>query len=78
MDAGLAKQAAENVLPDLVPTVLIPASAIIAIVFGLWLWKRVSYITLVPGATGRDLRKPPLRAPPEARRRWLDHGFHGV
>lgn len=36
-------------LPDIVPTVLIPVSAVLAIVFGLWLWKRVSAISLSPG-----------------------------
>jgi inorganic pyrophosphatase len=36
-------------LPDIVPTVLIPVSAILAIIFGLWLWKRVSAISLSPG-----------------------------
>jgi hypothetical protein len=42
-----AKEA--NILPDLVPTILIPSAAIVAIIFGLWLWKRVSAISLVPG-----------------------------
>jgi len=46
----VAKEA--NILPDLVPTILIPASAVVAIAFGLWLWKRVSAISLVPGAPG--------------------------
>lgn len=36
-------------MPDIVPTIMIPVSAVIAIVFGLWLWKRVSAISLVPG-----------------------------
>ncbi|KAF6252549.1 pyrophosphate-energised proton pump [Scenedesmus sp. NREL 46B-D3] len=36
-------------LPDIVPTVVIPVSAILAIVFGAWLWKRVSAISLTPG-----------------------------
>lgn len=36
-------------MPDIVPTILIPASAVLAIAFGLWLWKRVSAISLVPG-----------------------------
>lgn len=40
---------APNMMPDMVPTILIPASAIVAIIFGLWLWKRVSAISLVPG-----------------------------
>ena len=44
----VAKEA--NMMPDMVPTILIPASALLAIAFGLWLWKRVSAISLVPGA----------------------------
>jgi hypothetical protein len=47
------KPVAPNMLPDIVCTVVIPASAIVAIIFGLWLWKRVSSITLVPGDGGR-------------------------
>lgn len=40
---------APHILPDLAVNILIPSSAIIAIVFGLWLWKRVSYISMTPG-----------------------------
>ncbi|WIA41962.1 hypothetical protein OEZ86_009266 [Tetradesmus obliquus] len=37
------------ILPDIVPTVLIPVSAVLAIIFGAWLWKRVSAISMTPG-----------------------------
>lgn len=45
----VAKAASSTALPDLVPTVLIPVSAVLAILFGAWLWKRVSNISLTPG-----------------------------
>lgn len=37
------------ILSPLVPNVLIPVSAVVAIIFGLWLWKRVSAIQLTGG-----------------------------
>lgn len=48
----VAKGVAPNMIPDLVPNIVIPVSALLAIAFGLWLWKRVSAISLVPGAWG--------------------------
>lgn len=48
---ALGKEA--NMLPDIVPNIVIPVSAVLAIAFGLWLWKRVSAITMVPGAPNR-------------------------
>jgi hypothetical protein len=38
-----------QVLSDLFPTVFIPTSAVIAILFGIWLWQRVSSVSLTPG-----------------------------
>jgi hypothetical protein len=35
-----------SLAPDMVPLVLIPTSAVLGIVFALWLWKRVSLITV--------------------------------
>lgn len=55
----LAKEA-PNMMPDILPTILIPSSAVLAIIFGLWLWKRVSAISLVPGGPCR----------PSAARSW--------
>lgn len=48
------------ILPDLFVTVYIPATAVVGILFGVWLWKRVSAISMTPGqsvfktANGRE------------------------
>lgn len=39
----------QPVLPDIVPTVVIPVFAVIGILFGLWMWRRVANIHLTPG-----------------------------
>lgn len=42
------------IFSDTVPTVLIPGAAIIAIVFGIWTWVRVSAVKVgVSGGGGR-------------------------
>jgi inorganic pyrophosphatase len=37
-------------VPDLLPTIFIPSAAIIAIIFGAWLWQRVSQVSMSPGS----------------------------
>jgi hypothetical protein len=62
---------------DMTATVLIPVSAVVAIIFGLWLWKRVSAVSVSgrarawrgPCCAGRVLALlPGLSRPPPARR----------
>jgi H+-translocating diphosphatase len=63
-------------LPVLVPNVLIPLSAVVGIIFALWLWKRVSAIQLTGGQSvfrsqnGREyLLEEEQRGDDEVRRR---------
>ena len=37
--------------PPLVPLVLVPTSAVLGIVFALWLWRRVSAISVSPASS---------------------------
>ena len=45
----IANMEPNQALPDLFPTIFIPTTAVIAIFFGIWLWQRVSTVSLTPG-----------------------------
>ena len=52
MDAHHHLHSVHTTFSSAVPTILIPASALLAIAFGVWLWWRVSFIKVGNGHHG--------------------------
>lgn len=52
MDAHHHLHSVHTTFSPAVPTILIPASALLAIAFGVWLWWRVSFIKVGNGHHG--------------------------